>query len=107
MSNIINHVPQCCITAAVEWPDNQSHRSRKPLILTVLVSLQRPPSSGHSIVQARHIDARRITYICGLLLLLLFLAAYLALAGLNLLAQISDRIHHFTALNSVHLRELG
>ena len=36
-----------------------------------------------------------------------FLAAYLALAGLNLLAQISDRIHHFTALNSVHVRKLG
>merc|ERR1712226_633484 len=36
-----------------------------------------------------------------------FLAAYLALAGLNLLAKISDKIHHFTALNSVHLRELG
>ena len=33
-------------------------------------------------------------------LLLLFLAEYLALVGLNLLAQISDRIHHFTALNS-------
>ena len=36
-----------------------------------------------------------------------FLAAYLALAGLNLLAQLSDRIHHFTALNSVHVRKLG
>ena len=36
-----------------------------------------------------------------------FLAGYLALAGLNLLAQLSNRIHHFTALNSVHVRKLG
>ena len=36
-----------------------------------------------------------------------FLATYLALASLNLLAQISDRIHHFTALKLVHLRGLG
>ena len=36
-----------------------------------------------------------------------FLAEFLALAGLNLLAQLSDRIHHFTALNSVHVRKLG
>ena len=36
-----------------------------------------------------------------------FLAEYLALAGQNLLAQLSDRIHHFTALNSVHVRKLG
>ena len=30
-----------------------------------------------------------------------------AVIGLNLLAQISDRIYHFTALNSVHVRKLG
>ena len=36
-----------------------------------------------------------------------FLAGYLAVAGLNLLAQLSDKIHHFTALNSVHFRKLG
>ena len=30
-----------------------------------------------------------------------------AVIGLNLLAQISDRIYHFTALNSVHVRMLG
>ena len=36
-----------------------------------------------------------------------FLAGYLAVAGLNLLAQFSDKIHHFTALNSVHFRKLG
>ena len=55
-----------------------------------------------------HIDARRTTNICALLLLL-FLAVYPPLAGLNLLAQLSDRIHnfHFTALNSVHVRNLG
>ena len=32
-----------------------------------------------------------------------FLAGYLALAGLYLLAQVSDRIHHFAALNSENL----
>ena len=52
------------------------------------------------------IDARRITIICALLLCR-FLAGYLAVAGLNLLAQLSVRIHHFTALNSVHFRKLG
>ena len=36
-----------------------------------------------------------------------FLAEYLALAGLNLLAQLSDRIHHFNALNLVHVKKLG
>ena len=36
-----------------------------------------------------------------------FLAEYLAVAGMNLLVQLSDRIHHFTALNSVHVRKLG
>ena len=35
-----------------------------------------------------------------------FLAEYLALAGLNLLAQLSDRIHSFTALSSVMLESL-
>ena len=49
---------------------------------------------------------RRIANICALPLLL-FLAEYLALAGLDLLAQLSDRIHHFTALNSVHLKKFG
>ena len=38
------------------------------------------------------IDARVITNIGALVLLLFFLAEYLALAGLNLLAQLSDRI---------------
>ena len=36
-----------------------------------------------------------------------FLAEYLALAGLSLLAQLLDRVHHFTSLNSVHVRKLG
>ena len=35
-----------------------------------------------------------------------FLAKYFALAGLSLLAQLSDRIIHFSALNSVHDRKL-
>ena len=52
---------------------------------------------------SEHIDARRITNICGVLLFF----GCIPCSGLNLLAQISDRIHHFTALNSVHLRELG
>ena len=36
-----------------------------------------------------------------------FLAEYLALAGLNLQAELSDRIIHFSALNSVHDRKFG
>ena len=36
-----------------------------------------------------------------------FLAKNLALAGLNLQPQLSDRIIHFSALNSVHDRKLG
>ena len=46
--------------------------------------------------QSAHIDARRISNICAFLLFLFFLAGYLAVAGLNLLAQLSDTIRHFT-----------
>ena len=53
-----------------------------------------------------HKDAKRITNIWALPLLL-FLSEYRALAGLNLLAQLSDRIHDCTALNSVHVKKLG
>ena len=62
------------------------------------------PARSHT--NTTHIDARRITNICAFLLLF-FWAGYLAVAGLNLLAQLSDRIDHFTALNSVHVRKLG
>ena len=54
-----------------------------------------------------HTDARRITNICGLLLLLFYGRIPFVLAGLNLLTQLSDRIHHFTASNSVHVRKIG
>ena len=56
-----------------------------------------------SFIQA-HIDARRRnTHVCALLLLW-FLAEYLALAGLkNLLAQLSDRTHHFTVYSQMPL----
>ena len=53
-----------------------------------------------------HIDASKITNNCALPLLL-FLAEYPVLAGLNLQAQLSDTIIHFSALNSVHDRKLG
>ena len=50
-----------------------------------------------------HIDARRrITNFCAMLMLLFFLARYCTLSGLiNLLAQLSDRIHHFMVYNLV------
>jgi len=44
-----------------------------------------------------HIDVRRISNICALLLLIVFWldwAGCLAVIGLNFLAQLSDRIHH-------------
>ena len=52
-----------------------------------------------------HMDARiRITNLCALPLLLFYLLAYLALAGLmNLLAQLSDRIIHFSEYNLMPL----
>ena len=34
-------------------------------------------------------------------------AGYLAVIGLNLLSQLTDRIHHFIALNSVRDGKLG
>ena len=57
-------------------------------------------------METDHIDERRISNICAFLLLLFF-GRILAVAGMNLLAQLSNRIHQFTALNSVHVRKLG
>ena len=56
-------------------------------------------------LEEQHIDARsRITNLCALPLLLFYLLAYLALAGLmNLLAQLSDRIIHFSEYNLMPL----
>ena len=58
-------------------------------------------------ITPKHIEARRrITNICALPLLLFF-GYYLALADLiNLLAQISDRIHYFTVYNLMPMASL-
>ena len=50
-----------------------------------------------STIGGRYIDARRITIFCALPLLL-FLVEYLALAGLNLLAQLLDRVMEYFIL---------
>ena len=65
-------------------------------------------SSAEAAQQTRttkHIDERRkITNLCACLLLLFYLLAYLALAGLmNFLDQISNKIHHFTVYNLMPL----
>ena len=59
----------------------------------------------HSVFDAFHIDERRkITNLCACLLLLFYLLAYLALAGLMIfLDQISNKIHHFTVYNLMPL----
>ena len=56
-----------------------------------------------------HRDARRVSNICVLPLLLLaeVRRGYLAVAALNLLAQISDRISPDSLLNCVHCHLLS
>ena len=53
-----------------------------------------------------HRCKKNYKYLC-FAIVIVFFAEYLALAGLKLLAQLSYRIHHVTALNLEHVKKLG
>ena len=65
--------------------------------LPILLS---PEISSHSHIDQEELQTSVLCHCCC------FLAEYLALASLNLQAQLSDRIHHFAALNSEHVKKL-
>ena len=88
-----------CIVCRISIPQRNSYFN-KPLKIIQMDSFPREYSSCFckEVFLLNHSGESLFPNICGLPLLLFFWlkwAGYLAVAGLNLLAQISDRISHF------------
>ena len=73
------------------------------VLLCFLISQRRFPIKK-GVYYVAHRGKKNYKCLCFALVIVFWLkwAGYLAVIGLNLLAQSSDRMHHFTALISVH-----